>query len=215
MMKQIVLIPFVVGVLACGGMSHGQEIEQAILDEQEARLQEALRQQLNNPEIYTPYQMRLIYKEQLEHQQKLSDKQTALKMLADSFQYTPEELQKVSENFEENPPYQNLLNPDEAEIMEKMIEDDLPGAFAKIASSGAINPVYMPSDKTDQQPLLEADNNVNNASGEETARAVTQSSVQIPSVQLLPTKPVQTEKRRLGKRSYNLNPENFVYEENQ
>lgn len=214
MRKQIVVISFVMSLLAFGGMSYAQEIEQEVLDEQEQRLQEALRQQFNNSEIYTPYQIRLMYKEQLKSQQELSDKQAALKMLADSFQYTPEELQKASENFEENPPYENLLNPDETEVMEKMIQDDLAGAFAKIVSSGAINSNYMPSDKQDEKPLLEADNSDNNISGEP-AYADAASNVQIPSVQVLPTKPVQEEKRRLGKKSYNLNPENFIYEENQ
>lgn len=214
MSQRICFVLIVLGALIANSVVMGQEVAPKTDEE---RFQEALRKEFSNPEIFTPYQARLIYQEKLNDQKRLQDKQKALKTLADSFQYTPEELQKVSENYESNPPFENLLNPDETEAMDALIQDDLAGAMARIASSGTLNPAYIPSDTEDSKPLL----------GEETARMQTQPTntqtsvavqqAPLPSVFSVtqPTEQTtQSAPKRLGQKAYNLNPDNFVYEEN-
>lgn len=211
-------ICFVLIVLGALVTNNGVIAQDATPKTDEKRFQEALRKEFSNPEIFTPYQARLIYQEKLNDQKRLQDKQEALKTLADSFQYTPEELQKVSENYESNPPFENLLNPDETEAMDALIQDDLAGAMARIASSGTLNPAYIPSDEEDTKPLLGEETASIQAQPTSTQTSVAVQQAPMPSVFSVtkPTEqPTQSAPKRLGQKAYNLNPDNFVYEENQ
>lgn len=212
-------ICFVLIVLGALTANIGLKAQEASPKTDEERFQEALRNEFSNPEIFTPYQARLIYQEKLNDQKRLQDKQKALKTLADSFQYTPEELQKVSENYESNPPFENLLNPDEAEAMDALIQDDLAGAMARIATSGTLNPAYIPSDMEDSKPLLSEGslNNQTQPTNTKASVAVQQTGTisSVFSVTRATEQSAQSAPKRLGRKAYNLNPNNFVYEENQ
>ncbi len=185
-----------------------QSSEQA----QENRMMERLEQMFANEEIYTPYRARLQYQATLELQKERKNKSATLSLLTENFQYSEEELKNLPALLENEDIIQNPLNPNEAIAMEAMIQDDLPAAFAKIVSSGELNPALVPSDEKDE-PLLDR----TFSAVQETPKTspIAHQMEMFKKIKTLNTPLTQSNtKKRLGKKSFNIHPDNFEYEEN-
>ena len=180
------------------------------LSEEKTKCIEMSRSQFSNAAVYTPYQARQVLKARIEYTNEV--RKNPLEMLSNSFHYTPEELKKITEMLKDNE-NQIFLDRIDAKVVEQMISDDVAGAFAEIVCSERLNPIYLPSDTQDEQPLLKDFKSENLNMNQLKSMDNTQSVEIIPSIQ---SGQIQSSrKKQLGKKSYNLNPDNFIYEENQ
>lgn len=190
----------------------------------EERQKELLREQFSNSKIYTPYQIKMMYKAQLQYQAETDSKQKALKLLSETYHYSPEELEEASRKLDETPLFENTLDPKKPDEMAALIQNDPTEALIKISTSGQINAAYIPFDKEDDKPLLNNKGQSETQEAQEPAEtaAVSQTNSPLPSaeeilsIQKIYLNPqMQGEaQKRLGYKSYNINPDNFSYETN-
>lgn len=185
----------------------------------EERQKALLREQFSNSKIYTPYQIKMMYKAQLQYQAETNSKQEALKVLSETYHYSPEELEEAARKLDETPLFENTLDPKKPDEMAALIQKDPTEALIEISTSGQINPAYIPSDKEDEKPLLKKQPDTSESEETDTAPQTSStplSAEEILSIQKIYLNPQAQGKtqKRLGYKSYNINPDNFSYETN-
>ncbi len=176
---------------------------------EDARWNEIIKQDIANNRNLTPYRVRLMYQAALEKQELYKNKSEVLKMLTDNFEYTPEELEKLPQLLQTEEAILDQLDPSKSDEMEKLIQTDLAAAVAKIIAANKINPILLPANKQDG-PILTGSTKVNKqVSAEEEQNKIIElmSGLTNPEAQ-------RSGPKRLGKRSYNIHPDNFNYEKN-
>lgn len=182
---------------------------------EEKQVFEQLKENFSNTQLYSKARARLMYQSKLDNRERLSNNKEALKALNQNFHYKPEDMEKVAEKMGTTPLFQNPLNRDNEKEMMELIEKDTPTAMALIMMSDSLNPAFLPSDEA-EQPLL-SDTQPVSSSDEisSSKRGQVPSLVQpiaIPSVITL--QPNVSEKKRLGRKSYRIHPNNLSYEKN-
>ncbi len=180
---------------------------------QDTRFAKALKERVSDKSVYTPYVAHKMYQAKLESQKDFETKSGTIQKLSEMYKYTPEELSNISEKYDENPPFKNMLSETKREDIYKLIQNNPDAAFYQILKSGEMDASYLPSYKEDTGPLLTAPK-TNPDFPDETDHSTPSVASIIKNIPSEPTiifnKP--NEKKRLGKKSYNIHPDNLNYE---
>ncbi len=192
--------------------------------ESDPRLTESLQKVFEKNPNFGPYETKLIYRQMLKSKHNQNNKTGTLKQMADTFKYDDSQLQQAADL------YDNKQVPINYQISENQVNTFVPSidgnpvqALSDLTSSVSINKAFLPQQLKKKAPEEETQAAASHPNAKPQAQQAQQSlptgvannnrrSVQsVGSISLRPTSGALTAKpkKRLGVKSYALNPDTF------
>lgn len=150
--------------------------------------------------IRSPYYSKILYRSLKEEAEKNNQNKTEImSVLKQTMNYSEEELKELSENFEKNPPIN--YNPDKVNSEQRMalIKSNPVEAFYQLSVQKELNPSFF---KTLEQTERKYESSFSTVSTVKPSKALEASSI-------IPLSVRQKEIKRLGKKSFKINPDLF------
>lgn len=168
----------------------------------EESVQTEIKKMLDTEVIRSPYYTKILLRSLRESAQKDNQNKTEImENLKQTMSYSDDEFQKLLDNFESNPPinYNTTLNSDNNT---EAIKRDPVEAFYQLSIQKELNPDFFKNlqKKTSKSELSPAQISQSKS---------IENSVESSSDSVVQIKPQKMEQKRLGKKSFNINPDLF------
>ena len=215
-MNKFVLYSTVLGLMLCTSNVLAETgNEQQIAPSGQDEVMALVQKELANDPRFGPYEAKLMYRQLLQnqHDQKIK-KDEKLNEFADTFNYTDERKERLSENYSKTKPIDYQITAKDIQQVGEGIATDPTKAMTQLMVSSKINDTFMPveimsdiSDVTDNVTNEPLNQEINTADTNQ--KRIVQPIRSVRSLPIVKPQINLKQEKRLGVKAYRLNPDNF------